>query len=103
MASGATFHDPLTMNFRRQTARLIELLPSDSPYSSDLRNARSHSELLQLLSILLAIPAYTATIASLFRPLLFDLCARWLHDGQQRKEKFEALCFLIEVHPELFP
>lgn len=103
MDSDAKFYDPLTINLKRQTARLVELLQTNSAHLNDIRNVRSHTELLHLLSSLLAFPAYTMSIATLFRPLLFDLCARWLHGEFQLEEKFQALCLLIEVHPEIFP
>ena len=70
---------PLRFNYKRQTLSLISRLPSDSPYVALLHNATSTAELLQTLSSLLSKPELTLTIATLFRPLLLDLCARWLY------------------------
>ena len=94
---------PLRFNYKRQTLSLISRLPSDSPYVALLHNATSTAELLQTLSSLLSKPELTLTIATLFRPLLLDLCARWLYDGGNKEDRLEALCLLLEIHPELFP
>ncbi|KAI6098131.1 midasin [Pisolithus sp. B1] len=62
-------------------------------------------ELLGVLSRCLAEPSLTNIVADLFRPLLIDLCARWLERGSNEEEekKFVAFCLLIENHEELFP
>ncbi|RDB14764.1 Midasin [Hypsizygus marmoreus] len=103
MATISDIHDPLTINLRRQTRTLLSTIPASSRHSNDLLNASSTSELLTILSRLLAQPAFTLTIAALFRPILFDLCARWLGDEQNTEEQLVALCLLVEVHEELFP
>ncbi|KAL6308298.1 midasin [Sparassis latifolia] len=88
-------HDPLTINLKKQTARLRERILFDQPSSP--------TELLHILSRLLYTPEYTTTVADIFRPLLLDLCARWLLDDGNSEDKFEALCLLLEAHPELYP
>ncbi|OBZ68834.1 Midasin [Grifola frondosa] len=97
------FHDPLSLNLKRQSARLIAEFPNQNDLAAALQYASSRAELLDILSQLLSQPQYTSAVASAFRPILLDLCARWLHDDERRDEKLEALCFLLEIHPELYP
>lgn len=99
----ANLGDPLAINLRKQTAALIPRLPEDSPYVPSLKNASSKAELLNTLSYLLSLPAYTIAVATAFRPILLDLCARWLHDEEHEPERFEALCLLLEIHLEVYP
>jgi midasin len=47
-------------------------------------------------------PALTEHIANTFRPILIDLCARWLQFPENTEEKFEAFGLLIQIHEELF-
>jgi midasin len=95
--------DPLAINLRRQTRYLLSKISSESPFAQALQNAVSLPELLALLSHLLVVPSLTLFMAETFRPILFDLCARWLHDDQHLDQKFIALCLLLEPHQELFP
>jgi midasin len=39
----------------------------------------------------------------LFRPVLMDLCARFLDDDDLLEDKFVCLANLIQPHEELFP
>ncbi|CCL98515.1 uncharacterized protein FIBRA_00514 [Fibroporia radiculosa] len=103
MAFAAEIQDPLTLNLGRQTNILLSYLPNDSQYATTLRTASSRAELLCILSNLLATPGLTNTIAVLFRPLLLDLCARWLFDEENLTENFYALCLLLDIHPEIYP
>lgn len=96
-------HDPLCLNLKRQTQKLLNQLPAGSSYAAALNAASSRPALLNLLSALLYTPQLTDIIASLFRPILLDLCARWLEQDTSLLEKFEALCSLLEIHPELYP
>ncbi|KAJ7132921.1 midasin nuclear AAA ATPase [Mycena filopes] len=98
-------HDPLAMNVRGQTRVLVASLPPDSPHASALALAASQNstQLLTVLSVLLAAPELTLQIATLFRPILLDLCARWLDDPKITEERLVALCYILEVHEELFP
>lgn len=93
--------DPLRLDLNRQTSKLLEQLPLE--YSAALKNASSRAALLDLLSALLLMPQYTMTVATLYRPILVDLCARWMHQDTDGLLKFEALCLLLEVHSELYP
>jgi midasin len=101
--TSSAIHDPLGINLHRQTRILQHILPAPSNYATDVLNATSTPELLAVLSRLLAIPAFTLTIATLYRPILLDLCARWLDEQVNTEEQLVALCLLLEVHEELFP
>lgn len=103
MTSTSAIHDPLGINLRRQTRSLQNILPTPSNHATDLFNFSSTPELLAVLSRLLALPPYTLIIATLYRPILFDLCARWLDEEVNTEEQLVALCLLLEVHEELFP
>jgi len=97
------FKNPLKMNLGRQVRSLLEKLGPDSLSASYVQNATTTRELLDALSQLLATPALTLLVAHEFRPVLFDLCARWLLAGGRTDEILVALCLLLEPHPELFP
>ncbi|KAI0357543.1 midasin [Trametes cingulata] len=100
---GGSLHDPLRLNLQRQTRKLLALLPDQSTYSVALKNATSRASLLNTLSELLLLPQYTMSVSTLFRPVLLDLCARWLHAETNGLQKFDALCLLLEIYPELYP
>lgn len=103
MESIAKLGDPLAINLRRQTSVLLAQIPQGSPHAPALKNAFRRTELLNTLSYLLSLPAYTNAVAVAFRPILLDLCARWLHDEENELERFEALCLLLEIHIEIYP
>lgn len=91
------------MNLGRQTRSLLEKLGADSQFTSSIQSATTTRELLDALSQLLVTPALTLLVARGFRPVLFDLCARWLIANGRTDEILVALCLLLEPHPELFP
>lgn len=93
--------NPLAINLRRQTQHLASLIPPGTPCIAQLQSASNTQEFLSILSQLLSNPAYTQIIATLFRPILIELCARWLDQGSE--DNLVALTLLIEVHEELFP
>lgn len=97
------FHDPLTVNLQRQTRLLLEVIPSGSVHATALQNVTSRAGLLSTLSHHLCQPSLTMVVASKFRPLLLDLCARWLDADSELEGKLEAFGLLIEMHEELFP
>ncbi|KAG6872267.1 hypothetical protein C0995_011404, partial [Termitomyces sp. Mi166 len=99
MEPTSAIHDPLTINLRRQTTLLLQKIPNPSKYATDV----STTDLLVTLSQLLSHPAFTLTIATLYRPILFDLCARWLDAEENTEDQLVALCLLLENHEELFP
>lgn len=96
-------NDPLTINLPKQARALLAILPPESAYSTQISLASSPKTLLSTLSQLLAVPSLTVPISDFFRPLLVDLCARWLNDQEDLEDRFAALCMLIENHEELFP
>ncbi|KAJ7156010.1 midasin nuclear AAA ATPase [Mycena crocata] len=101
MASSSAIHDPLAMNLRGQTRALLASLPPGSPHASTLET--SNAQLSAIISGLLASPELTLLIATLYRPILLDLSARWLDEPQNTEDQLVALCLLLEVHEELFP
>lgn len=103
MSSSDVFNDPLRINLEHQTRVFLETTPNDSPLHHALLSASTRSELLRCLSRVLLLPGSTVAVATTFRPILLDLCARWLDDDENEEDKLEALCLLLEVHPELFP
>jgi len=98
-------HDPLTLNLSRQLSFLLSKLPLDCSHTSKLQyaSARSGSEILSILSQLLLVSSLTLPIATAFRPLLMDLCARWLQTRDLGDEKLVALSFLVQPHEVIFP
>jgi midasin len=105
MASFSAIHDPLAINLRGQTRVLLSSLPPDSSHAPALIDAASKptNQLAVVLSGLLCSPDLTILIATLYRPLLLQLCARWLDEPQNTEAQLVALCYLLEVHEELFP
>ena len=103
MSSTSAIHDPLEINLSRQTRHLLSIIPPESEYAEAIKNASTTRELLTQLSKLLAVPAYTQLIATYYRPILLDLCARWIEVDDSKEEQLVALCLLLEVHEELFP
>lgn len=104
MTLSEEFCDPLSINLRRQTELLLTHIPTSSTNYAKITSASNPSELLAALSSALATPAFTKTTATLFRPLLVDLCSRWIHEHDGNTERhLIALCYLVEVHEELFP
>lgn len=94
--------NPLAIDLTKQTRVLVEELGS-SDFTASIQACRDAGELLATLSKLLANPSLTLLIARLFRPILMDLCARWLEPPNEREDQLAALCLLIGVHEELFP
>lgn len=104
MASHSAIHNPLAINLRGQTRALLESLPLDSPHVNALRTAsESSTQLVAVLSSLLSSPDLTLLIATIYRPILLDLCARWLDDPKNTEDQLVALCYLLEVHEEIYP
>ena len=103
LATKMTFNHPLTINLHRQTQFLLSKIPSESPYATAVTQAPSPAALLEILSQLLYLPAFTLIVAKAFRPLLLDLCARWLQDDENIENKLVALSLLLEPHEELYP
>ena len=103
MTLASAIHDPLTINIHRQRRQLLSYIPTDTLYHEALSNASTNRELLTTLSGLLAVSQFTQLVATLFRPILLDLCARWIDNEHDVEDHLIALCYLLEVHEELFP
>lgn len=96
-------YDPLTINYKQQATILLDQLPAHSPHRPVLQSVSSCSDLLSTLSTWLATPSLTLAVETTFRPLLLDLCARWLQHEERRDDHFVAFCLLLETHQELYP
>ena len=96
-------HDPLSINLPRQCRSLISKIPAGSPYAATIQQCTSPAALLDALSHLITVPALTLAIATDFRPVLFDLCARWLDDAFDPEAQLVALSVLLEPHQGLYP
>ncbi|KAF8890021.1 hypothetical protein CPB84DRAFT_1411321 [Gymnopilus junonius] len=103
MSFASAIHNPLAINLRRQKDALLSSILPNTPHHEALKSASTTRKILSVLSSLLAVPAFTKLIATLFRPILTDLCARWLDSEAGAEEHLVALCYLVEVHEELFP
>ncbi|KAH7907327.1 midasin [Hygrophoropsis aurantiaca] len=103
MDPSTPIHDPININLEKQTQELLSHIGLESDYAQTLLHSASPTHLLSNLSHLLSIPSLTLAVAKAFRPLLIDLCARWLTDEENLEDRFVALCLLIEPHQELFP
>ena len=103
MTLANAFHDPLAINLQRQTSYLLSSIAPNTPHYDALNNAVTTHQLLSNLSSLLAVPAFTQLVATYFRPILIELCVRWLEGESDTEEHLFALCYLVEVHEELFP
>lgn len=97
--------NPLRFNLYGQIAQLVAQHPNfDFPEIFSRCSTTSSGELLNSLARLLAVPALTGKIALGFKPLLLDLCARWLlMEELEDRLVFEAFAALLEPHGEVFP
>jgi midasin len=95
--------DPLSLNLKLQWLVFKSKFPEWSfHFQANLADA-SPGEILSLASKFLLLPSSTTIIAETFRPLLLDLCARWLESSDLLEDKLSALCFLLQPHAEIFP
>ena len=95
--------DPLSLNPKSQWLAFASKLPDGSSTSQSNLVDTSPGEVLSLASKSLLLPSCTAIVADTFRPLLLDLCARWLETSEALEDKLSALCFLLQPHTEIFP
>lgn len=102
MASNAVRH-PLHIDLHRQTQLFIPKVPQNNAHASIISSATTTSAILAALSDALAHPALTLLIEEYYRPILFELCARWITKPTITEDQIVAICLLIEVHEELFP
>ena len=102
-AADPILHDPLTINLGLEVDNLLARLGHESHHAQAIKNASSRADLLRRLSALLSTPGLTLLVATVFRPILLDLCARFLEDQEDQIAKLEALCLLLGLHPEVYP
>lgn len=100
--------DPLSLNPKSQWLAFTSKLPDGSSTSQYNLVDTSPGDVLSLASKFLLLPSCTAVVADTFRPLLLDLCARWLETSEALasealEDKLSALCFLLQPHTEIFP
>jgi midasin len=95
--------DPLSLNPKSQWLEFTSNYPEWSSHVQASIVESSSGESLSLASKILLLPSCTAIIADAFRPLLLDLCARWLKDSEALEDKLSALCLLLQPHTEIFP
>ncbi|KAH9179366.1 midasin [Lactarius sanguifluus] len=103
MSLTRNIRDPLTLDLRSQWLDFASKYPAWTVHSQVNLADASPKELLLLASKFLLIPAYTTIIADTFRPLLLDLCARWLENSDELEDKLCAFCLLLQPHVEIFP
>jgi midasin len=96
--------DPLSLDPKLQWLAFTSKFPdwSSTSQTTNLEDT-SPGEVLSLASKFLLLPSCTAIVADTFRPLLLDLCARWLERSDALEDKLSALCFLLQPHTEIFP
>lgn len=105
----ARAHNPLSFNFLGQLPALlckIGHIIQDAKIEAALSHSQnsSVSAILSAISRLMAVSTFTILIADTFRPILMDLCARWLDDDLiDEVDKLVALCSLVEPYEEVFP
>jgi midasin len=103
MSLTKNIRDPLSLDLRSQWLDFASKYPAWSAHSQVNLVDALPKELLLLASKFLLIPSYTTIIADTFRPLLLDLCARWLENSDELEDKLCALCLLLQPHVEIFP
>jgi midasin len=100
---GQDLRDPLSLDPKSQWLAFTSKFPDWSSTSQSDPVDTSSGEILSLASKFLLLPPCTAIVADTFRPLLLDLCARWLESSEALEEKLSALCFLLRPHTEILP
>ncbi|KAH7340561.1 hypothetical protein B0J17DRAFT_704975 [Rhizoctonia solani] len=106
-------HDPLKFDLLGQSQVLlhkIKLCTQAIPAKACLEAALNEPSKLNVPEVLCAIsqlmsePAFTVLVSDTFRPLLMDLCARWLDNNSiDEVDRLVALCLLVEPYEEIFP
>ncbi|CAE6427190.1 unnamed protein product [Rhizoctonia solani] len=106
-------HDPLKFDLLGQSQKLllkIGLCTQATSATASLEAALNESsqpnipKILCTISRLMSAPAFTVLVSDDFRPLLMDLCARWLDDDSiDEVDRLVALCLLVEPYEEIFP
>lgn len=95
---------PLRFDLRGKISQLVSAHPR-FPFPDALVDSASRTtEVLNCVARLLAFPALTDEVSSRFRPILMDLCCRWLDlDDLDAHRIFESFAALARPHKEIFP
>ena len=102
-------HNPLQIDFKKQLGILLTNSEAVKHISDEylviLQNPviGNGGIILTVISQLLRTPPLTSLIAQLFRPLIVDLCARWIDLNSDYESTLYALAFLLGWHPEIYP
>ena len=103
MSLFSRLRDPLSLNPKSQWLEFTSNFPEWTSHVQANVADSSSGEVLSLASKCLLLPSCTIIVADAFRPLLLDLCARWLKDSESLEDKLSALCLLLQPHTEIFP
>jgi midasin len=95
-------HDPLSLNPKSLWLEFTSKFPEWTYHFQANLADPSPGDVLSLASKFLLLQPCTSIIANIFRPLLLDLCARWLEHSEALEDKLSALCFLLQPHMEIF-
>ena len=103
MSLSGHLQDPLSLSPKSLWLEFTSNFPEwTSHFQANLEDS-SPAEMLSLASKFLLLQSCTSIVADAFRPLLLDLCARWLENSEALEDKLSALCFLLQPHTEIFP
>jgi midasin len=103
MSLASHLRDPLSLDLKSQWLAFTSRFPGWSAYSQVNLDTASSKDILSLASKFLLLPSCMTIVADTFRPVLLDLCARWLESSDELEDKLSALCFLLQPHTEIFP
>lgn len=104
-AQGLCGPDPIFFDIHSETQRLVSTFPTFR-FPPEVSNAPATNavEVLNALSRLMTVPLLTSHIANAFRPILLDLCSRWLDLLElDDLSVFEAIGVIIGIYDEIYP
>jgi hypothetical protein len=95
---------PLRLDLRGKVSQLVSAHPRFCFPDALTHSTSRTAEVLNSIARLLAFPALTDEVSAFFRPILMDLCSRWLElDDIDEHHVFESFAALLRPHRELFP
>jgi hypothetical protein len=96
--------DPLQFGLRGKVSQLVSAHPGFRFPDVITDSTSRATELLNSIARLLAFSALTDEVSIRFRPILMDLCSRWLDmDDIDERHVFESFAALVRPHREIFP
>jgi len=104
-AQGPCGPDTIFFNIHSQIQQLVSTFPTFR-FPHEVSNAPSAKvvEVLNALSRLMTVPLLTSYIANAFRPILLDLCSRWLDLLElEDLSVFEATGVILGIYDEIYP